>query len=61
MKLIIFVEIENVSYLLAIFVILVPKKRVKVATISKTSPKDFQVRDLKVKIIVDKIENVSNS
>ena len=41
MKLIIFVEIENVSYLLAIFVILVKKKRVKVATISKTSPKDF--------------------
>ena len=52
MKLIIFDEIENFSYLPAYFVFL-PKKWVKVVTISKTLCKGFYLRDLKVKIIVD--------
>ena len=41
MKLIIFDEIENFPYLRTIFVILGPKKWVKVVTVSKTSPKGF--------------------
>ena len=58
MKLIIFDEIENFPYLPAYFVFL-PKKWVKVVVISKTLRKGFYLRDLKVKIIVDEIKNVS--